>query len=406
MSAEPMGSLYAFPSDLLDEGASNVLRASERLGMARLSIAVAYHQARDVTPHAGAKPRLRYRRDGVFFEPDPDVWDGLLLRPRLQPSDEREALAELLDRSTGNVEAWTVFLHNSSLGEEHPEVATLTCFGDRIVSNLCPSNPNVVAYSLALARDIASRGLDIVAEALSAQTFGHGSHHERSFAPISVGAEALLGLCFCEHCTTRAAALGADVASLRRRVGEYVQDAWAARVPFLEATRIALANAVGDDVLLLLAARESAVTELTRAVAEAVHAQGRSLSLMDLTGAVLGYDNGLPEGALAAEQSWRIAIDPEAASAHADSYSILGYVRDRQRLHDDVASYVRVLGGTPLRVILRPGFPDTESLEHLTAKVEACLEAGASAVDFYNYGMYDQSVLDRIPGVKKAIVGP
>jgi hypothetical protein len=403
MPVEPFGSLYAFSSDLLDEGVSHVAEEHLRLGVPRLSVAFAYHQARDVTPHAGSKPRLRYRRDGVFFDPDPAVWKGLSLQPRLQPARERRALAELMDRSTGLVEAWTVFLHNTGLGEEHPEVATLTCFGDRIVSNLCPSNPDAAAYSIALASDIASRGIDIVAEALSAQTFGHGSHHERSFAPVSAGVEALLGLCFCEHCSARATALGAEVAPLRAAVSDLVQKAWAGSAAPLDVTRAALADAAGTDVLLLMAARENAVTELAERVAHAVHAHGRSLSFMDLTGAVLGYDDGSPQGAPAAEQSWRIAIDAGAVSAHADSYSVLGYVRDPQRLRDDVASYVRVLGETPLRVILRPGFPDTESLEHLTAKVEACLAAGAAEVDFYNYGMYDQSILDRIPAVKEAI---
>lgn len=403
MPIAPFGNLYAFPSDLLDEGVSHVLDAATALGIARISVAFAYHQARDVTPHAGSKPRLRYRRDGVFFEPNPVYWTNVTLQPRVQSWDERYVVAELVDRSTARVEAWTVFLHNSVLGEDHPDAASLTCFGDRIVSNLCPSNPDVVEYSIALANDIASRGVDIVAEALSAQTFGHGSHHERSFAPIGAGVEALLGLCFCSHCTARATALGADVEALRISVQDRVQSAWSSTAEPLEATRDSLAAAVGSDLLLLLEARENAVTELAAHVAETVHSHGRKLSFMDLTGAVLGYDDGSPEGAPAAEQSWRIAIDAGATSVHADSYSILGYVRDPQRLHDDVASYVRALGETPLRVILRPGFPDTDSLENLKAKVEACLAAGASAVDFYNYGMYDQSILDRIPAVAAAL---
>ena len=402
MTIDPFGSLYAFPSDLLDEGVSHVIDEGQKLGIPRLSVAFAYHQARDVMPHAGSKPRLRYRRDGIFFEPNPAYWTGLLLQPTIQPEPERAALAELLDRSTDRVEAWTVFLHNSSLGEAHPAAASLTCFGDRIVSNLCPSNPDVVAYSVALAHDISARGVDIVAEALSAQTFGHGSHHERSFAPVSAGDEVLLGLCFCQYCTARAEARGADVAALRSAARERVQAAYAGAAP-LAATREALAGAVGDDVLLLLSARESAVTELAGHVADAVHSHGRTLSFMDLTGAVLGYDSGSPTGAPAAEQSWRIAIDAGAASAHADSYSILGYVNDPERLASDVASYVSVLGSTPLRVILRPGFPDTASVDVLEAKVRACLSAGAATVDFYNYGMYDQSVLERIPAVGSAL---
>jgi hypothetical protein len=401
MSSTFFGSLYTFPSDLLDEGVPEVTAQARLLGMDRLAVAFAYHQARDVMPHPGAKGRLRYRRDGVFFEPDPKLWRDRPLRPEMQDAEERAVVSELLARPSGNVEAWTVFLHNSSLGVAHPHTASMTCFGDRIVSNLCPSNPDVIDYALTLARDIASRGVDIIAEALSAQTFGHGSHHERSFSPISAGHEALLGLCFCEHCASRASDLGADVEALRTATSSVVQDAYRASAE-LEATPAALAAAVGEDVLLLMSARERAVTDLARRVAEVVHSRGRRLSFMDLTGAVLGYDDGSPRGAAAADQAWRIAIVPGAVAPHADSYSILGYARDPQRLAEDVRSYIRVLGGTPLRVILRPGYPDTDSSEHLAAKVEACRSAGAASVDFYNYGMYDHSVLARIAAAHAA----
>jgi len=122
---------------------------------------------------------------------------------------------------------------------------------------------------------------------------------------------------------------------------------------------------------------------------------------MDLTGAVLGYSDGNPTGAPAAEQAWRLAIDPATTTAECDSYSILGYASDVGRLESDVASYSDQIADTPLRVILRPGFPDTDSAEHLAQKVDACFRGGADHVDFYNYGMYDDYVLDRIPQALK-----
>jgi hypothetical protein len=170
--------------------------------------------------------------------------------------------------------------------------------------------------------------------------------------------------------------------------------AGAAGIP---ATPDALAEVVGDDLFALLGSREAAVTTLAASVARVVGGNGRKLSFMDLTGAVLGYGDGMPSGAPAVDQAWRLSIAPEAVASHADSYSILGYARDPQRLASDVASYRKVLGSAPLRVILRPGQPDTDSAEHLASKVSACLEAGADQVDFYNYGMYDESVLSWIP---------
>lgn len=394
----PESSLYIFPSDLLDEGVNAVQERARTLGACTLTVAMAYHQARDVTPHAGAKPRLRFRKDGVFFRPDESRWHSTPLRPRIQDQSELDAVQGLLDSSDSDlrVEAWTVFLHNMSLGEDHPALASRTCFGDLLLSNICPLNPDAAEYAIALADDISSRGLDIVAEALSGQTFAHGHHHERSFAPVGELAEAILGLCFCSSCAAAAEARNVDVERLAAAARDLVQDSYggAAHAP---ATREALGEALGSDVIEHLTARESGVADLTARVADVVRANGRRLSFMDLTGAVLGYGDGNPTGAPAAEQAWRLAIDPASAAHASDSYSILGYANDPSRLEVDVASYRESIGDTPLRVILRPGYPDSDSPEHLARKVEACIDGGADQVDFYNYGMYDEHVLARIP---------
>jgi len=397
VTARSASSLYAFPSDLVDEGVEQVVQFGASLGTGSFALAMAYHQARDVVPHAGRKPRVRYRTDGVFFDPDEAIWSGVRLQPRLAPVEERLAVAALLAARPGpTVEAWTVFLHNSSLGESFPEATTRTCFDDRLLSNLCPSHPDVVAYAAALARDVASRGLDVIAEALSAQTFAHGHHHERSFTPLSEGDEALLGLCFCVHCGERAAALGSDPERLAARVRRRIQDAFAG-ADGIPASRDAMHEVGGDDVQGLLAARTEAVADLAAVVADGVRSAGQSLSFMDLTGAVLGYASGAPTGAPAADQAWRLAIDPAAVAEHVDSYTVLGYATDPVRLATDVASITALTGGVPVRVVLRPGHPDTSSVGHLTAKVAACWDSGAAQVDFYNYGMYDDSVLKRIP---------
>lgn len=402
ISAPAESSLYVFPSDLLDEGAHIVEERTRALGITTLTLAMAYHQARDVTPRAGAKPRLRYRKDGVFFRPDESRWQSTPLRPRIQHQQELDVVQELLESAHNalRVESWTVFLHNTSLGEEHPRLASVTCFGDPLLSNICPLNPDVGEYATALADDISARGLDIVAEALSGQTFAHGHHHERSFSPVGDLAEAILGLCFCSSCAAATEARNVDVERLAAAARDLVQDTYggAAHAP---ATRETLGEALGSDVFEHLAARETGVADLTARVAAVVRTNGRRLSFMDLTGAVLGYSDGNPTGAPAAEQAWRLAIDPATTTAECDSYSILGYASDVGRLESDVASYSDQIADTPLRVILRPGFPDTDSAEHLAQKVDACFRGGADHVDFYNYGMYDDYVLDRIPQALK-----
>ncbi|PZR55317.1 hypothetical protein DNL40_02800 [Xylanimonas oleitrophica] len=406
MGLAPLGSLYAFPSDLLDEGPAQVAHQARDLGFGSLAVAVAYHQARDVVPHAGPR-RLRYRQDGVFLTLDERRWHGASLRPLPQPADETRAVQELLaldDRPA--VEAWTVFLHNTSLGAQHPGSASQTCFGDALLSNLCPSSPAVRAYATALADEVASRGTDVVAEALSAQTFAHGHHHERSFAPVGPGAEAVLGLCFCTGCSTGAADAGADVERLAASARAVVDAAFDGAAPF-PATLDALTEVLGEDLGHLLRARSSAVTSLAAQVAAVVRSHGQRLAFMDLTGAVLGYDDGLPEGAPAAAQAWRLAIDPAAVARESDAYVVLGYAADPERLAADVASVREAVGSAELRVILRPGHPDTRSAEHLRSKVAAATEAGADRIEIYSYGMAPRPVLERVrlpyaPGATQA----
>lgn len=397
----PLPALYLFPSDLVDEGVDEVITRVADLGCAP-AVAVAYHQARDVVPHPGDKPRLRFREDGVFIDAS-DGWPSPALTPPMQAADERRAVAALRDRlADAPLEAWTVFLHNTTLGTRSPEVVGRTCFGDPLSSNLCPSHEAVRRYALRLAALVAHEGFDVIAEALSAQTFAHGHHHERSFTPLGPGEQAILGVCFCTACEDLGEQAGVDVARLRDRCCGHLQRAFATEAA-TSATRDALADALGPDVLRYIDAGSAKVTALAHETAAVVRDAGRRLSYMDLTGAVLGYDDGIPSGPPAADHAWRLRIDPAAIAPFVDSYSILGYVRDPHRLRDDVASYRERLGNTRLRVILRPGFPDARSADELLAHIEAAHDGGADQVDFYNYGMYDHAVLARIRAAGQAL---
>ncbi|WP_188193327.1 hypothetical protein [Nonomuraea sp. SYSU D8015] len=389
-------SLFVFPSDLVAEGVDEVLARVRGYGAGAVTVAVAYHQARDVMPH-GAAGRVVHRRDGVFLPLPPEVWAGVRLRPPVQEEAEVAAVERLAERAApGGVLAWTVFLHNTTLGAAHPDVCAETCFGDRLLADLCPAHPDVADYAVALARTAAAAG-PVVAESLAYGTFDHGHHHERSFVPLGPGERVLLGLCFCQHCGRAAARAGVDVERLRAAVAAHLGRALTGEAPGTPDDPAALCAAVGEDLAEFLAARQGVVTELTRRVARAVHADGGRLIYLDLTGALLGYGSGTPEGPVAAEQGWRTGVDVAALAALVDGYACLGYVRDVDRLRADVASVVEAAGRCPVRVVLRPGHPDTADAANLAEKVAVCAFLGARAVDFYNYGMYPWPVLSRIP---------
>ncbi|MGW0844069.1 hypothetical protein ACWD26_28820 [Streptomyces sp. NPDC002787] len=412
-------STYTFVEDLRAEGTDAVLdRVLGAYGCDTLTVAAAYHRARDVTPHGPA--RVTLRRDGTHFVPPADLFDGLRLIPPVQAGAEEEPLRDLRRRTADREAAlhgWTVFLHNTTLGLAHPDVTQQNCFGDRAApADLCPAHPDVRAYAVALARSVARTGVDaVVAESLHYGTFGHGYHHERSFVALGPLEEFLLGLCFCPHCVRHAEAAGADAGAARAeaaRVVGRVLDGEEPQFANLNGEEPQPANLDGEEpqpanlpepVAVYVRARVDTVTSLAATVADAVADEGSRLVFLDLTGAVKGYADGRPTGALAVDEAWRIGVDAAAVSAVVPGYAVLAYARDPERITSDVAAYRAALReGCSLRAVLRPGVPDTDSADHLAAKTAAATgPGGADAVDFYHYGLAPFPVLDRIPAALK-----
>ncbi|MFJ9560434.1 hypothetical protein ACIRQQ_10380 [Streptomyces fuscichromogenes] len=392
-------SVYAFVEDLRAEGTDAVLDRILGYGCDTLTVAAAYHRARDVTPHGPA--RVTLRRDGVHFVPPADLFDGLRLTPAVQQGAETEPLREarrLTAERGAALHGWTVFLHNTTLGLAHPDVTQQNCFGDRAApADLCPAHPDVRAYAVALGRSVARVGVDaVVAESLHYGTFGHGYHHERSFVRLGALAEFLLGLCFCEHCARRARAAGADTDAARGAAERLVAAVLDGGAP--------ATGELPEPVAAYARARTDTVTSLAAEVADAVAAEGSQLVFLDLAGAVKGYADGLPTGPLAADEAWRLGVDPAAVGAVVPGYAVLAYARDAERTAADIAAYRAVLPDScALRAVLRPGTPDTDSPGHLGERVAAATApGGADALDFYHYGLVPYPVLERIPVALKA----
>ena len=110
-------SLYAHPEDLRGEGIERVADRALGYGCDGLTIAAAYHRARDVTPHG--RCRVTLRRDGVHFPLPADLWDGLRLVPPTQDESDDGLFAELrrvTAQRGARLHGWTMFLHNTTLG--------------------------------------------------------------------------------------------------------------------------------------------------------------------------------------------------------------------------------------------------------------------------------------------------
>src|SRR4051794_41609452 len=123
-------------------------------------------------------------------------------RTRLQPpvSAFAHVAPELLaagHRRGLAVRAWTVFLHNGALAEAHPDCAPENAFGDRYVTDLCPANPDVRSYAVALAADVAGlRVATICSQSLHYHALEHGHAPQRYFIPLRPPGPDLPWLCF------------------------------------------------------------------------------------------------------------------------------------------------------------------------------------------------------------------
>ena len=183
-------SLLTFATDLLDEGLETVAdNVQHRGGAGGVTLAAAYHDARDVFPHNPRRVVYFQEPGAVFFQPSPDLFGTLELQPTVSEliagRDLVTDLVAVARRRDMDANAWVVLLHVDR-GRAIEPYAQRNAFGDPYLTQLCPANANVRAYARALIADVASRGVDsILMESFHFFPFPHGYHHERAFVEIT-----------------------------------------------------------------------------------------------------------------------------------------------------------------------------------------------------------------------------
>jgi hypothetical protein len=399
-------SMLAFATDLRDEGVDTVLdNVGDRAGVDGLTMAVAYHDARDIFPHNPVR-KVRYLEGGaVFFPPDSARYEGMRLQPHVselaRAGDPLGELCEAAGERGMRVNAWAVFLHNDRLGFVHPECATQNVFGDRYLTDLCPSNPDVRTYACTLTSDIARYEVtSILSESLHFHGLGHGYHLERYFDDLGAIGTYLLGLCFCHHCREAARRRGVDAAMVHRSVRDELErrfaDGEGGENPE-ELTREDLEPFGGEQMLGYLDTRAATVTSLVDEVTAAASDGGASLTFLDLCGAEKGFATGHPEGEAAPALGWQMGIDAAALAGVCDTVAATGYAADTGRLKLDLAAYQALIpDASQLGLVLRPMPPDCRSAGNLAAKVALARERGLGRLDFYHYGFCRLQALDWI----------
>jgi hypothetical protein len=217
--------IWTYPWDLLDEGLDISLGRIADAGLNAVSLAVSYHAGMLLLPH-NPKTRVRFLEDGaLYFRPTPDAFAGLDVQPRLSAmTAEGDPLAAILaaaERHGLDVVAWTICNHNSHLGALHPELTVRTAFGDPLTYALCPAQPAVQAYLVALVWALGRYPLRMAQlESYGYTAFPHGHHHEKLNVRLGAWGDLLMGLCFCPACQRAAEKAGIDGRAAQLQVRE------------------------------------------------------------------------------------------------------------------------------------------------------------------------------------------
>jgi hypothetical protein len=378
----------------------------ERGGLDAIALSATYHHARDVFPHNPRFHVYRHEGDVAWFAPEPSRY-GSGLQPRIAAAaDGADVLAELCARAGRrgmNVDAWTIFLHNSRLATEHPDCATRNAYGDAYLTDLCPANPRVRSYCRELAGDISRYPVRrLLAESLHFRPLEHGEHHERYLIELPAEARMLLSLCFCPHCRAAGELAGVAVEALAAAVREALQPVWLGQLPPGQVATL-LAPGMQPELTAYVDTRTQIVAGLVAEVREAMAGSGVQLSFIDHGGAMSHVMLGTSADDEVTASSRRLGIDLPAVAAACDEVCALGYVDTRPRLEALLASYAGALGpGANWSVMVRPLLPDSRDEESFQGKVAAVLASTAKDIGFYHYAMMP---LSRLHWIRRALAG-
>ena len=388
--------LYAYPWDLADDGPAAVAEEVRALGINTITIAGAYHAGKFLRPHARSGV-VYFPDDGtVYFTPDRDRY-GAIAPIVSALARDRDVLREIAGQSGIATNVWLVLLHNSRLGALHPQATVENAFGDRYVYSLCPSVPEVRAFAVALAADVADHypvtGLSL--ETPGFLPYAHGYHHEFAMVKANRWLDARLGLCFCEHCSRGAQAQGIDTGRLRARIRSDMECYLSSDADFPDdmAEAFWLSDVATDGALAaFLGWRCGVVTSLVAEIRAAVRA--------DAAIAVI------PSVARPTAGAWYEGTDLRALAAAGGIIEACFYEPSPARIAADLHDVRRRLGpAARLRGILRPGFPDLQSRGDLIAAASALRDGGVSDVAFYNYGHLRRRNLQWIAGALAGFEG-
>ncbi len=389
MTKGPRLSMWTYPWDVQDLSADRVTGELRDLGLDTISLASSYHAGRFLQARS---PRRRtfYPEDGtIYFEPTPTRWSECTIRPKVASlvAEGGDVLGDLVRRRDAGglgVSCWTVCLHNSRLGQLHPEAVTRNCFGEPSVFNLCPSHPEARAYVATLVEDLSAsyRPDAIELESPNFMGWAHGWHHEKDGVGLLPEDDLLLSLCFCPACLARAAAAGVDGARAQSTTRRLVAEALERPVPEPHFSDLAArgidAFAVYPELQDYLGWRFEPVTSLVGEIRDRAD-PATKIYLVDLA------------------DGWLGGSDLKAAAAACDGAVLCAYDMKPEAVAELMRKGRAAVGpdrylGTGFRLF----HPEMRTAADISERTAAALDAGCDGINYYNYGLVPRARLDWV----------
>ena len=384
--------IYSYAWDIAERGVDDFLAEIKSLGLNTVTFAGSYHAGKFIRPK-GQRGKVYFPEDGTaYFRVDRSRYG------KIQPTEnsllrDGDVLKQLCASGTA-VNAWMVLLHNARLGTEHLQATVENAFGDRYVYSLCPSAPEAREYAVALCKDVTDNHpvIGISLETPGFLPYQHGFHHEFALMKQNKWFDALMGLCFCEHCQRGAKAHGIDAAGLRTRIARDIEAYLESEIDYPDdmAEAVWLADVREGEMSAYLGFRCETVTSLIGEIRSAVR--------KDAAIAVI------PSVARPTGGAWYEGTDLGALARSPGIVEACFYEPSVARIRADILDVRKRMGGAgKLRGILRPAWPDLQNKTEVVGAVAALRDAGITDVAFYNYGHLRQSSLAWIADALHAI---
>lgn len=373
--------MWAYPWDILDEGVEQVTERLLNIGVTEINLATNYHAVQTFNPH-NPERRTFFAHASSYFQPDGAYGQ---LRPvpneTMGEDDWLSRIDDAIADTAVDLSSWTIGCHNSQLGMNNPDLTIRNPYGDPLVFGLCPSQPEVQEYLIALLSDLDSRGSFSRIELETFDYFygtGFGWHHDKFHTRLGRLGKFLFGLCFCDVCRANANDVGIDVERARTECIETIDAIAAGELPF----DLNIAGWLADHGATEAYARNRCET-LTALYDDLADSVGSSTEL------------GCYVGMFGVDDAWQFGKDLGALADPLDYQCVIAYEDSRDEAIDRVNT-ARSMTDSPLHAGVTPGHPVVYNEETVVDVVSGLWESGVERISFYNYGLLPKRNLDWI----------